>query len=271
MTGTATETVGTTDERFVTRLVDVDFGYGPTTPVLENFSLGVEREQVVVLLGPSGCGKTTILKLLAGFIFPDRGSIEFQGSPLNSVNTGVGYMTQNDTLLPWRTTRKNIALPLQLRGMPRDEVNQRVDEYLKLTQLEEAESRYPSQLSGGMKRRALLSRSLIYKPAMLLMDEPFGALDAQLREKMHQEFIKTVQSLRQSVLFITHDISESIIIGDRIVLLGQRGSIIDDLVVPFPKDREVQEILVSDEYYETEARLRRGLRQTQPSGTGATT
>ncbi|HEY8473746.1 MAG TPA: ABC transporter ATP-binding protein [Natronosporangium sp.] len=257
-----------TDERSgaeappLVELQQVTFGYSGSDTVLDNLELQVRRGEFLALLGPSGCGKTTIMNLVAGFVRPQRGVVRFDGAPLQGINTRVGYMTQGDTLLPWRTVARNVQLPLEIRRVPRARANQLIDSYLRMLHLSDARDRYPSELSGGMKRRALLARSLIYEPAMLLMDEPFAALDAQLRETLHRELLATVAQLQQTVLFVTHDITESILLADRVIVLGTRPArILDEVVIPFGDDRDLAEIRLSNEYVGLERKIRDLLRQ----------
>jgi NitT/TauT family transport system ATP-binding protein len=243
-------------------LEGLTFGYAHGETVLSDLDLRVERGEFLALLGPSGCGKTTIMNIVAGFVRPRAGTVTFDGAPLTGINTRVGYMTQGDTLLPWRTVARNVQLPLEIRSTPRAEIRRRVDAYLRMLHLSEARDRYPSELSGGMKRRALLARSLIYEPAMLLMDEPFAALDAQLRETLHRELLATVAKLHQTVMFVTHDISESILLSDRVIVLGTRPArILDEVTIPFGADRDLAEIRLSTEYLDLERRVRDLLRQ----------
>ncbi|MGE0801383.1 MAG: ABC transporter ATP-binding protein [Lautropia sp.] len=239
---------------------DVAFGYRETPPILEGFNLSVEDGQFVALLGPSGCGKTTVMNLVAGFLAPLRGRVVFGGSTVDGPNTSVAYMTQGDTLLPWRRVRANVSLPLEMRRVRPDQIRARVDAMLRLVHLQDAADLYPAQLSGGMKRRALLARSLAYDPKMLLMDEPFAALDAQLRETMHKELLATMGAYRRSVLFVTHDIAESVALADRIVLFKDRPArIAEDVTVPFGKERKLEEVRESSDYACIERLLRSAL------------
>lgn len=244
------------------------FGYHKEEPLLQGFNLSVDHGEFVALLGPSGCGKSTLLNLAAGLLFPLSGEIDFAGAPLEAINRNVGYMTQGDTLLPWASVAKNIALPLELRGAPPAERQEKLSRALKLVNLDDHRDKYPSELSGGMKRRALLARSIIYDPPMLLMDEPFGALDAQLRDMLHQELLDTIARTGQSVLFITHDIAESILLADRILVLGGFPlRVIEEVRPPFGKKRDLQTIRRSGDYAAFESRLRDLLRSTD--GTAA--
>ncbi|MCO5066650.1 MAG: ABC transporter ATP-binding protein [Rhizobiaceae bacterium] len=234
------------------------FGYNEEEPILADFSLGVDRGEFVALLGPSGCGKSTLLNLAAGLLVPLAGEVKFEGKPLRGINRRVGYMTQGDTLLPWQTVERNVGLPLELAGMPLARRQEKIAEMLELVGLKDAGRKYPSELSGGMRRRTLLARSLIYDPPMLLMDEPFGALDAQLRELMHAELLNTVERVGSSVLFVTHDIAESVILADRIIILGNRPLVILDEVKPgFGKKKDLAKVRNSPEYAKCEQHLRR--------------
>ena len=241
---------------------DVYFGYQNEVELLQGFDLHVERGEFVALLGPSGCGKSTLMNLAAGLLKPLGGTVDFDGGPLKGLNREVGYMTQGDTLLPWASVAKNITLPLELRNIPKAEREERLDRVIRLVNLADARDKFPSELSGGRKRRALLARSIIYDPQMLLMDEPFGALDAQLREVMHQELLSTVARTGQSVLFITHDISESILLADRILVLGGLPlRVMEEIRPPYGKDRILAKVRTEDSYFQLERHLRDLLRQ----------
>lgn len=240
---------------------NVQFGYQNETRLLQGFDLHVDRGEFVALLGPSGCGKSTLMNLAAGLFHPLGGEVDFDGQPLHGLNREVGYMTQGDTLLPWATVAKNITLPLELRHMSRAEREERLDRVIRLVNLSGARDKFPSELSGGMKRRALLARSIIYDPQMLLMDEPFGALDAQLREVMHQELLNTVGRTGQSVLFVTHDISEAILLADRVLVLGGLPlRVMEEIDIPWGKDRVLSHVRGLEAYGEMEKRLRELLR-----------
>ena len=243
-------------------LKNIDFGFRQEAPILKGFDMDVARGEFLSLLGPSGCGKSTMLNLTAGLLLPLAGSVKFNGAYLHGINRNVGYMTQGDTLLPWNTVAKNILLPLELRGVPVLERMDKLERALKLVNLVDARDKYPAELSGGMKRRALLARSLIYGPPMLLMDEPFAALDAQLREAMHQELLNTVNRLNESVLFVTHDISESILLSDRVLVLGGCPlRVLEQTIIPWGKERKLDEIRESKQYAELESHVRALLRQ----------
>ena len=233
------------------------FGFSHEEPILAGFDLGIDRGEFVALLGPSGCGKSTLLNIAAGLLKPLSGTVTFDGRHLTGINRDVGYMTQGDTLLPWLTVEKNVMLPLELRGVPAEQRRRKLASALQLVNLTQAAKKFPSELSGGMKRRALLARSLIYDPPMILMDEPFAALDAQLRETMHAELLATVSRVGSSVMFVTHDISESIFLADRILVLGKRPLVVvEEIRLPFGKSRNLDQVRVSKEFAELEGRIR---------------
>ena len=212
-----------------------------TTALLPT-DLLVESEEFVALVGPSGCGKSTMLNMAAGLIAPSTGTVEFGGAPITGINTRVGYMTQKDTLLPWRNAADNIGIALELRlhATSRADRDARVAAMIRLVGLTGFERHYPAELSGGMRRRVALARSLIYEPETLLMDEPFGALDAQLKLVMQDELRRLVRARRMTVLFVTHDLSEAIALADRVVILtGRPGRIKAVRTITIPRDRDI--------------------------------
>lgn len=246
-------------------LDDVTLSFGPT-PILAPTSLRVHEREFLTLFGPSGCGKSTLLNMVAGLLPATSGGIRFGGEPVTAINTNIGYMTQEDTLLPWRTLRKNIAMPLRMRDVAKEEIDRRVDFYLNLLDLTHAADRYPAQLSGGMKRRALLARSMIYEPRMLLMDEPFAAVDARLREDLHVEVRKAVETSRQTVLFVTHDVAEAALLSDRVLVLdGRPATVVADLEMPFGQHRDLAELRLSEEFMNAQLVIRAALEQRERS------
>ncbi|GGF51363.1 ABC transporter ATP-binding protein [Azorhizobium oxalatiphilum] len=192
--------------------------------VLRDFSLTVGEGEFLAVVGPSGSGKSTVLNLLAGLDAPDEGVITCNSRFVDGVNTDVGYLTQHDSLLPWRTVEENVAVPLEIRGVPIAERRERVGAMIAGVGLKGFERHYPSQLSGGMRKRAMLARTLIYDPATLLMDEPFGPLDAQLKLVLQAELMRLWSESRKTVIFVTHDIVEAITLADRVVVLSPRPS-----------------------------------------------
>jgi len=233
---------------------NISFGYNDddNVSVIEDINLELKEQEFVCFLGRSGCGKSTLMNIAAGLIMPWEGEARFDGRLLTSVNTEVGYMTQGDTLFPWRTVEQNLRVPWELQAhknrTPAD-LEERIARYLSIMSLSDAAKQYPAELSGGMKRRALLARSLIYEPKMLLMDEPFAALDAQMRATLHQELMQMVRGLKQSVMFITHDINEAVLLSDRVITLaGAPSKIVEITEIPFGRDRNLQEITSRKEF-----------------------
>jgi NitT/TauT family transport system ATP-binding protein len=214
---------------------------GQRRPALLPVDLEVGRREIVVLLGPSGCGKSTVLNLVAGLMTPTGGTVFYDGKPVSGPNHRTGYMTQADTLLPWRTVARNVRLPLELdaRCDVSGDRDAQVDAMLELVGLKNFGDHYPAELSGGMRKRAALARMLIYRPETLLLDEPFGALDAQLKIVLQRELLRLAERLGTSIVFVTHDLTEAIAIGDRIVVFGGRpGRIRSIHPSPFPRPRD---------------------------------
>jgi NitT/TauT family transport system ATP-binding protein len=222
---------------------------GQTIRALAPVDLGVRSEEFVALVGPSGCGKSTILNLIAGLLPPSAGTVLYDDQPVRDLNRRVGYMTQKDTLLPWRRTADNIRVALELRCRPtsRAEADERVARMMQLVGLKGFENHYPSELSGGMRKRTLLGRTLIYEPETLLMDEPFGALDAQLKLVMLDQLQTLTQQRRMTVLFVTHDLGEAISLADRVVVFSARpGRIRAVREIDLPRPRDVFRIRFTD-------------------------
>ena len=238
----------------------IEIGYGSAPSVLKGVDLTVRRGEFVTVIGPSGCGKSTILNVVAGLMRVRSGRVLFDGNPVSGINRAVGYMTQGDTLLPWRNVYENVALPLRMQKVPRVAIRPKVESMLELLDLDGAAHKFPSQLSGGMKRRALLGRSMIYDPAMLLMDEPLAALDAQLRAQMHQELLRTVHRLNQTVLFVTHDIFEAVLLSDRVIVLGGSPACpVASFDIPFGADRDLATLRFDTRFVELERRVHEAL------------
>src|ERR1700722_5450476 len=208
---------------------------------LQPTDLAVEPQEFVALVGPSGCGKSTILNLIAGLLTPSSGVVRYDGAAVQSVNRAVCYMTQKDTLLPWRTAADNIRVALELKcpAGSRNDAKSRVAQMIELVGLGGFERHYPAELSGGMRKRVALARTLIYQPETLLMDEPFGALDAQLKLLMLAQLQDLTRLRRMTVVFVTHDLGEAITLADRVVVFSARpGRIrtIRDVDLPRPRD-----------------------------------
>ena len=245
----------------VTELVlkDVSVSYksrrGPVL-ALEQFDLRVEPSSFVSVLGPSGCGKSTLVKLVSGLLRPTTGSIEFDGRPAGGARDDVGVAFQQAALLPWKTALENVLLPLRLAGQPVGPAMARADALFELIGLSAFRDRYPFELSGGMQQRVAVARSLIRDPSILVMDEPFAALDAMTRENMMIELQRIWQETRPSVLFITHSIQEAVFLSDRVVVMsGRPGRIIEDVLIDLPRPRDPH-TLGSARFAELSAQLR---------------
>lgn len=214
---------------------------GTDVRALEKIDLDIEEGQFVALVGPSGCGKSTVLNLIAGLFGATAGEVHYGGEPVTGLNRRVGYMTQKDTLLGWRSTERNVSLALELavRSVPRAEIKRRVSEIIELVGLTGFEKHYPNELSGGMRKRAALARTLIYEPETLLMDEPFGALDAQLKLILLDQLQRLTQERGMTVVFVTHDLGEAISLADRVAVFSARPGwikVIRDIDLPRPRD-----------------------------------
>ena len=227
-----------------------------TVVACEHVNLSVQSGEFLAVVGPSGCGKSTLLNMAAGLLAPSAGSVLYRGAPVASPNTDVGYLTQRDTLLPWRTVEDNVAIALELRGESREARHQRAHQWLARMGLEGFEKSYPAQLSGGMRRRVSLARTLAYEPETILMDEPFGALDAQLRLVMHDELLKLWTGTRKTIVFVTHDLAEALTLADRVAVFSARpGRIRAIETVDLPRPRDVFRIRFDPRFGELHDRL----------------
>jgi len=210
---------------------------------LEDFSLRVEDGDFVAFVGPSGCGKSTLLNILAGLMVPTSGSIVYREKELKGVNKDVGYITQHDSLFPWRTVEQNVGVSLEIQRVATGERSKRIKKYINFVGLQGFEKHYPSQLSGGMRKRVALARTLIYDPMALLLDEPFGALDAQLKLILQDELLKIWDRTKKTMIFVTHDLGEAIALADRVVVFtGRPGRIKLIRDIPIPRPRNVFQI-----------------------------
>jgi NitT/TauT family transport system ATP-binding protein len=235
----------------------------------EGLNLDVARNEALCVVGPSGCGKTTLLRCMAGLIRPSEGQVFLDETPVTEPQPSVVMVFQHFGLFPWKTVFDNVAYGLKLRGVARARWHDLVQPHIELVGLSGFESAYPYQLSGGMQQRAGLARALVLNPQVLLMDEPFGALDAQTRELMQEELVRILEQEQRTMVFITHSIDEAIILGDRIVVMSSRpGSIREILEVGLPRPRNVQAARTTDRYAELREHIWNELRP-QVSALGA--
>jgi len=214
-----------------------------TSLTIESVNLTVERGKFLSVIGPSGCGKSTLLNLIAGLLAPTEGEVRFGGKAVNGINTEVGYITQDPNLLPWLSVSANIGLPLKLRGASKSEQKQETQKWVEQVGLTGWENHFPRQLSGGMRKRASIARALIGNPGLVLMDEPFGPLDAITRMKLQQDLLDLSESADRTVVFVTHDLSEAIYLSDEVaVMAGGPGKIKAVLSVPIERPRNILDL-----------------------------
>jgi NitT/TauT family transport system ATP-binding protein len=217
---------------------------GTTLTAIENLSLTVHDKEFVCVLGPSGCGKTTLLRMIAGLDSASSGEILLDGEQISGPTPKVGIVFQEYSLFPWRSVIDNIAFGLEMRGIARTERNRVAEQYLDLVGLTQFRESYPSELSGGMRQRVAVARALALEPVVLLMDEPFGALDAQTRNMLQHELLGIWEKTRKTIIFITHSVDEAVFLADRIVALTPRPGTICE-IIPIdqvrPRDRTSME------------------------------
>ncbi|MCX5562512.1 ABC transporter ATP-binding protein [Streptomyces sp. NBC_00038] len=230
---------------------------------LRDLSLGIEEGCFITVLGRSGCGKSTMLNVMSGLMAPTSGVVTFRDEPVSGPRTDVGYMTQSDTLMPWRDVRRNIEMPLEIKGVEAKDRRERAADLIERVGLTGFERHYPRELSGGMRRRASLARMLAGDPEVLLLDEPFGALDAQLRSVLQAELLRLWQGSGQTVVFVTHDIEEALLLGDRIVVLGRVGRVVLDKAIDLPRPRDADELRVDPRFVSLHKEMTAALREAQ--------
>jgi NitT/TauT family transport system ATP-binding protein len=216
---------------------------------IKDISIDIERGEFITMVGPSGCGKSTILNIVSGLMRPTQGAVEVEGVPVQGVTRDVGYVTQQHNLMPWRTLLDNVAFPLEIAGVPKSERYDHASKLLKMVGLTGFEKSYPHELSGGMRQRGNIVRTLIYSPKVMLMDEPFGPLDAQTRVILQDQLLEIWSHTGVTVIFITHDLHEAIGLGDRVVLLSARpGTIVRIDKVPLARPRDIFRMHDSGEF-----------------------
>jgi NitT/TauT family transport system ATP-binding protein len=218
---------------------------------LRDFNLTIEKREVIAVIGPSGCGKSTLLNMIAGLYAPSKGRVVYKNAPVTDVNTDVGYMTQKDNLLPWRNVRDNVAFSLELAGTAKSEREGRADQVIKHVGLDGFETRFPHELSGGMRKRACLARMMLYGAETALLDEPFAALDAQLKLAMHDLLLRLAAESGQTVVFVTHDLMEAVTLADRVIVCTRRPAMIAlEQKITLPRPRDVLNVRFTSEFKE---------------------
>jgi NitT/TauT family transport system ATP-binding protein len=230
---------------------------------VEDATLAVRDGEFVALVGPTGCGKSTLLNVAAGLLSPLSGTARVFGQPLNGVNPHAGYLFQPDSLFPWRNALANVAAGLEFRGVPREEAIERARPWLARVGLGAHATKYPHELSGGMRKRVALAQTWVLEPRILLMDEPFSALDVQTRSLMENELLGLWAERRASVLFVTHDLEEAIALADRVVVLaaGPRSRPVSELAIDLPRPRDVAEIRLDPRFVALHAQIWQTLKQ----------
>ena len=247
-TGAAVE-IDDVGVRFRTKKKDVT--------ALRDVSLRVEPGEFVAIVGASGCGKSTLLKLVSGLLRPSSGQVRLHGEDVRGPRRDIGYVFQRAALLEWRSARRNILLQAEMRGMPRGQARQRADELMAMTGLTGFEDAYPNELSGGMQQRVALCRALLHRPPVLLMDEPFGALDALTREQMNVELRRIWRETGTTVLLVTHSIAEAVYLANRVVVMTPRPGTIAELIsVDLPADRGYGKTMSQPEFARATGRIR---------------
>jgi NitT/TauT family transport system ATP-binding protein len=240
--------------------VTKQFGRGGTTAV-QGIDLGIEEREFVSLIGPSGCGKSTLLRIVGDLIQPTSGSVVVNGKPARQarIDRDYGIVFQDPVLYDWRTVAKNIALPLELARWDRRRRTERVRAMLELVELQGFESHHPWQLSGGMQQRVSIARALSFDPALLLMDEPFGALDEMTRERLNMELLRIWEASGSTIVFVTHSIAEAVFLSTRVVVMSARPGRISDLIpidLPQPRTGATRE---EPRFFELVTRVREAL------------
>ncbi|GAB1385119.1 ABC transporter ATP-binding protein [Melaminivora sp.] len=219
--------------------------------------LTVGAGEFVSVVGPTGCGKSTLLNMAAGLLAPSQGSVRIFGQPLQGINRRAGYMFQAESLMPWRTALGNVMAGLEFQGLPETEARARAEDWLRRVGLGAFGDRYPHQMSGGMRKRASLAQTLVMDPDIILMDEPFSALDIQTRQLMENELLELWQRKKKAVLFITHDLDEAIAMSDRVVVLsaGPASHPIGEFVIDIERPRDVAEVKTQPRFLQLHAAI----------------
>jgi NitT/TauT family transport system ATP-binding protein len=238
--------------------VTVEFHSRRTDVVaLRDVALRVGPGEFTAIVGPSGCGKSTVLKLVSGLLTPTKGNVRIDGTTVDGPRADIGYVFQRAALLEWRSARRNILLQAEMRRMPAAEAGRRADELIEMTGLSGFENAYPHELSGGMQQRVALCRALLHRPSVLLMDEPFGALDALTREQMNVELRRIWQETATTVLLVTHSIAEAAYLADRVAVMTPRPGRVAELIpVDLPAHRDYARTMAEPEFGRVTTRVR---------------
>ncbi|MCP8896519.1 ABC transporter ATP-binding protein [Shinella daejeonensis] len=251
--------------QIVVEKVGKTFGGRPGSPAftaITGLSCEIAENEFVCLLGPSGCGKSTLLGFIAGHDRPSSGRVTFNGRDIRGPGPERGMVFQQYALFPWYTVKKNVSLGLEAKRLSKSRIDETTERVLKAVNLWEHRDRFPRELSGGMKQRAAIARTLAIEPEVILMDEPFGALDEQTRERLQDELLSIWQGNRRTVVFVTHSVEESVVLADRILVMGRGGRIVSDMANPVPRPRD----RLSNGFIDFERQVQLKLREAEQSG-----
>ena len=240
---------------------------GKSMTALRDFNMTVQRGEFVAVVGPTGCGKSTTLNLVTGLATPSSGEVQVMGEPVRGIHPGIGFAFQTDALFPWRSVIDNVVAGPLFRGVPKDEAYARARQWLARVHLSQHESKYPHQLSGGMRKRVSLAQTFINEPQILLMDEPFAALDVQTRVVMHEELLQLWSEAKASVVFVTHDIEEAVALADKVYVLTAGPATVKSVYsIEIPRPRVVSEIRYEKEFIDISRTIWEDLRDEVQRG-----
>lgn len=246
----------------IVRVDNVCKTYAGGVEALRNISLDIPEGKLTTLLGPSGCGKTTLLKIIAGLIPATSGQVCVEGQPISGPGPERAFVFQDFALMPWATVMRNVAFGLELRGVPKEEREQIAAQYIERVHLKGFESKYPHELSGGMRQRVGLARALTVNAKVLMMDEPFSAVDEQTRRKFQEDMLELVANERKTFIFVTHSIEEAVYVSDRIVLLHRRPSRVSEIIEPkISRNVDPEQIRRQPEYLDAVEGIWQGLKK----------
>ncbi|MBE6015314.1 MAG: ABC transporter ATP-binding protein [Lachnospiraceae bacterium] len=224
---------------------------------VKDVSFEVEEGEIVTIVGPSGCGKSTLLDIISGIITPTNGAVEIDGKDIDGPGKDLGIVQQGYALFPWETVQDNVEFGLKLRKVPKEKRKEIAKKYISKVGLNGYEKKYPGALSGGMKQRVGIARALAYKPKLLIMDEPFAALDPKTREVMQDELLQLSRNEKPTILFVTHDVREAVLLSDKIVVMSDGpGTVKAVIKVNFPENRKAKEIITLPEFQKIEKEVR---------------